>query len=157
MGAYFSERTFDRFHCDFEPAKHRLDCRVPSPGQFKCQQFAIPGTKKSKRKLKNYEPDVEQCKEEKESEGKDGEKIKKKPVKNGCGHSWHSNFCLTKFHCLIQEGNVLVVQLREYGQRCRHCQKRYENPSFEDGVLDIMLYWLLAMILEGELLNNSIT
>ncbi|XP_066913894.1 uncharacterized protein [Clytia hemisphaerica] len=143
--SYFSDRAFERFHHEFEPAQHRLDCRVPSPGEFKCQQFSNPGSKKSKRKLLIKDPVNEEVKES--NDGK-----KKKFVKNGCGKPWNSNLCLTKFNCLIEddkEGIVLVVHLREYGQRCGHCQNRYENPSFEDYVLDIMMYWLLSMILEG--------
>jgi len=133
------------FHDEFDYVKDKLDCFVPSPGKFKCGgENATPGKKKRKKKAGHViappvpvpeipasTPESEASKEE--SNEKTSIKKKKAPVaKNGCGRNWGSNKCLTKFVCSIEEKNILLVEVREYGQRCEHCTKRYENPSFLD-------------------------
>ena len=171
VGSYFESKTFKRFHNEFNPLNDRLDCFVPSRGHFKCQQFSNPGSKETTKKLDVEEgatkevfvEDDERKKGEvtkiDEEEKKEAKKKKKKVKitypKNGCGKNWNSNLCLTKFVCSIEEGNKLVVMLREYGQICKHCTRRYENPSFNPDVLTIMMTWLLSMILEGKRLFSS--
>ena len=152
VGSYFKNHTFNGFHGEWDFVKDRLDCFVPSRGEFLCQQFANPGTKKTKKDLRLEKAD-ETATKEVVVENEKGEKKKIIYLKNGCGKKWNSNLCLTKFVCWIEEKNNLVVELREYGQRCDHCEKRYENPTFESYVLEIMIKWLLSMILEGRNFN----
>ena len=189
VGSYFDTHTFRGVHKELNIEKDRLDCFVPSPGMFICQQFAKPGTKPTTKNIEEIfveEPEaqiedgepvksqkvgeqkknedqikVDQVKSEAEGDQNKNEKtgrrkkgIKKTP-KNGCGRNWNSNLCLTKFVCWIDkdDSNKLIVELREYGQRCEHCTKKYENPSFKSHVLEIMITWLLVMILEGTYLS----
>ena len=153
VGSYFENNTFNGFHEDFNPLNDRLDCSVPSPGTFKCQQFGEAGQKKTTKTIDSEEEVEETAK----TEGVEKKKNRRRKFpQNGCGRNWSSNLCLTKFVCRIEEKNNLVVELREYGQRCEHCTKRYENPSFKSQVLEIMIKWLLSMIVEGRLYRGYI-
>ena len=155
VGVYFGSHTFERFHKEFNYLNDRLDCFVPSRGEFICQQFGSAGQKETKKEIQSEEEiiDEKEVKNEESEEQKNDEKKKRsrrrKFPQNGCGRRWNSNLCLTKFVCRIEGKNKLIVELREYGQRCEHCTKRYENPSFLHHVLDLMIKWLLDMIVEG--------
>ena len=145
---YIESHTFERFHREFNPLSDRLDCFVPSRGEFICQQFASAGCKETKKEIESEE-EFEFKSEEGEKKTTKKKGRRRKFPQNGCGRRWNSNLCLTKFVCRIEGKNKLVVELREYGQRCEHCTKRYENPSFKPHVLELMIRWLLDMIVEG--------
>ena len=58
---------------------------------------------------------------------------------------------MTKFVCVVND-NDLVVEVRQFGQRCERCSKEkspYENPSFKDAIVKEMIIFLLSAILNG--------
>ena len=156
VGSYFESHNFEYYHKEFNSIDDRLDCFVPSRGEFKCQQFSIPGTKLTSENLGVVEGETKLVWRTDEKTGKKTQEEVVIYPKNGCGKNWKSNKCLTKFVCSIEEGNKLEVMLREYGQICGRCERRYENPSFEEHVREIMMVWLLSMILEGKLFIDYI-
>ena len=138
--SYFDENRFDFFHSEFNPSKDKLDCFVPAAGTFICGEQAKAGKKRRKKgkiNLENETPNDETKSKKDEKQGL------------GCGRNWNSNRCMTKFVCSIEDKDVLLVQIREYGQQCNRCKNRYENPSFIDHDLSIMVEWMLTMILKG--------
>lgn len=134
---YFEEKKICQVHNEFVTTKHRLDCFIPASGHFVCGGRA-PGKRKGKKKKKKTDEAATMEKN-----------LKQQEEQQGCGKSWNSNLTLTKFVCTIEGDHTLIVKLREFGQRCRHCQRRYENPSFLDHTRDAMMWWLLEMVLEG--------
>lgn len=136
--SYFKENSIDQFHKHFRKESQRLDCYIPSCGRFTCG-----GRRAGTREVKKREKlSLNQLTEE--------EKIKIQEKQEGCGKRWTSNKILVKFVCTIDgAGDELNVELREFGQRCKHCIRRYENPSFLEASLQDVMTLLLRMMLEG--------
>ena len=99
---YFNSHSFQCFCKGFDPKKHRLDVFVPTYGSFMCGQRNL-GKRKGKRKSK---VDVDNSTQQ-----------------SGCGRRWNSYLTMTKFLCFVN-GNDLVVEVRQFGQRCERCSKR---------------------------------
>ena len=115
---------------EFDAKKDQLDVFVPSYGNFICGQ-RNPGKRKGKTKVK-----VETCNSEQQS---------------GCGRRWNSYLTMIKFACVVNDDD-LVVELRQFGQRCERCSKEkspYENSSFKDTIVKEMIIFLLSAILNG--------
>ena len=127
---YFENTDFKSFCEEFDSKKDQLDVFVPSYGNFRCGQ-RNPGKRKGKSKVQ-----VEACKPDQQS---------------GCGRQWNSYLTMTKFICTVNE-NELVVEVRQFGQRCERCSKEkspYENPSFKNEIVNEMIIFLLSAILDG--------
>lgn len=127
---YFENCKFKSFRKEFDVKKDQLDVFVPSYGNFVCGQ-RNPGKRKGKNKIK-----VETCNPDQQS---------------GCGRQWNSYLTMTKFVCVVNE-NDLVVEVRQFGQRCERCSKEkspYENPSFKNDIVNEMIIFLLSAILDG--------
>lgn len=127
---YFAKYYFKSFCKEFDAKKDQLDVFVPSYGNFICGQ-RNPEKRNGKSKKK-----TEACNPEQQS---------------GCGRRWNSYLTLTKFACVVN-GNDLVVEVRQFGQRCERCSKEkspYENPSFNDKIVKEMIIFLLSAILDG--------
>ena len=127
---FFANYYLNSFHEEFDVKKDQLDVFVPSYGNFICGQ-RNPGKRKGKSKVK-----IEDCNPQQQS---------------GCGRRWNSYLTMTKFACVVN-GNDLVVEVRQFGQRCERCSKEnspYENPSFKDKIVEEMIKFLLSAILDG--------
>ena len=130
VGNYMENSHFRRFHKKFDAKKDQLDVFVPSYGNFICGQ-RNPGKREGKTKLK-----IEACNSEQQS---------------GCGRRWNSYLTMAKFVCVVND-NDLVVEVKQFGQRCERCSKEkspYENPSFKDAIVKEMIIFLLSAILNG--------
>ena len=132
VGDYFNNRSFQCFRKEFNPKKHRLDVFVPTYGSFMCGQRNV-----GKRK------------------GKNKREVGNSTQQSGCGRTWNSYLTMTKFVCFPNE-NDLVVEVRQFGQRCERCSKErspYENPSFKKDSVHEMMKFLLVAILD-EMFNH---
>ena len=132
VGDYFNNRSFQCFRKEFDPKKHRLDVFVPTYGSFTCGQRSV-GKRKGKNKIE----------------------VANSNKQSGCGRTWNSYLTMTKFVCFANE-NDLVVEMRQFGQRCERCSKErspYENPSFKkDSVYEMMKFILVALL--DEMFNH---
>lgn len=148
---YFLGIDLKAYHRDFIPGRDRLDCYVPASGVFNCGGRVVGKRKGKKKKKKDWE-------------NNEAAKVKMQESQKGCGRNWNSDRTLVKFVCFINENEMkgghckLLVDLREFGQRCGHCTMHYENPSFNDTCIRAMLNWLLYTILEAifNIVDNSI-
>ena len=127
---FFANFYLNSFYEEFDVKKDQLDVFVPSYGSFICGQ-RNPGKRKGKSKVK-----IDPCNPQQQS---------------GCGRRWNSYLTMTKFSCVVN-GADLVVEVRQFGQRCERCSKEkspYENPSFKDKIVKEMIIFLLSAILDG--------
>ena len=131
---FFANFYLNSFYEEFDVKKDQLDVFVPSYGSFICGQ-RNPGKRKGKSKVK-----IDPCNPQQQS---------------GCGRRWNSYLTMTKFSCVVN-GTDLVVEVRQFGQRCERCSKEkspYENPSFKDKIVKEMITFLLSAIL-GRMFNH---
>lgn len=121
----------ENIRTDFNKEKHCLDCYIPAYGRFKCNGKDT-GTKKTTRESR---------------------KAKKNHSNRPCGKDWTSNIAWVRFSCTFDKNDdgddVLTIKPREYGQRCKLCQRHYELPSFNDRALEKIMWLLRKFINEG--------
>lgn len=138
---YFEEHYFHerQFHKNFDKAKQCLDCFIPAFGQYVCGGRAVGDKKSRRRRNKNTGA----------SKNEQASTAAAMQRNRGCGRSWNSNRTNTKFICTIKDDNTLSVELRDFGQRCEHCTRHYEKPTFSDVVMSTISAYLLVMMLDG--------